>query len=144
MPGQDAFGTQFKRDTTGSGSFSTIANVSDLSGPEREREAIEVTSHDSPDQYREFVKGLKDGGEVSVTINFDPTNTTHQSLDADFEERDLRDYQIVILPGTADEWTWEFTALITSISESYPVDDRMEREVTVKISGKPNLTATGA
>lgn len=144
MPGQDAFGTQFKRDTTGGGSFSTIANVSDLSGPEREREAIEVTSHDSPDQYREFVKGLKDGGEVSVTINFDPTNTTHQSLDADFEERDLRDYQIVILPGTADEWTWEFTALITSISESYPVDDRMEREVTVKISGKPNLTATGA
>lgn len=143
MPGRDAFGVQFKRDSTGSGSFSTIANVSNLEGPGREREAIEVTSHDSPDQYREFVKGLKDGGEVSITINYDPTDTGHEALDDDFEEKELRDYQVVILPGTSDEHTWEFSALITEISDSFPVDDRMEREVTVKISGKPVLTATG-
>ncbi|MCM1974007.1 phage tail tube protein [Streptomyces sp. G1] len=144
MAGKDAFGTQLKRDSTGSGSFVTVANVSDLSGPSRQRDAIEVTAHDSPDQYREFVKGLKDGGEVSVTINYDPGETTHAALDADFEENDLRDYQLVILPGAADEHTWDFSALITDISDAFPVDDRMEREVTFKISGKPVLTATGS
>jgi predicted secreted protein len=142
MAGIDAFGTQFKRDSTGGGSFTTIANVSDLSGPSRSREAIEVTAHDSPDQYREFVKGLKDGGEVTVTINYDPGASTHQALDDDFEEDTLRAYQLVVLPGEADEHTWEFSGLITAIGDEFPIDDRMEREVTFKISGKPTLTAT--
>lgn len=143
MAGQDAFGTQFKRDTTGGGSFGLVANVSDLGGPERSREAIEVTAHDSPYQYREFVKGLKDGGEVTLTLNYSPAETTHRALDGDFEEKDLRRYQLVLLPGDVNEHTWEFTALITDIGDAFPVDDRMEREVTVKISGRPTLTATG-
>lgn len=142
MAGQDAFGTQLKRDSTGSGSYSTIANVSDLSGPSRQRDAIEVTAHDSPDQYREFVKGLKDGGEVTATVNYDPGQSTHGDLDSDFEEKDLRSYQIVILPGDANEHTWTFDALITDLGDSFPVDDRMERDVTFKISGKPTLAAT--
>lgn len=143
MAGIDAFGTQLKRDTTGGGSYTVIANVSDLSGPSRSREAIEVTAHDSPDQYREFVKGLKDGGEVTATINYDPASAQIAALDADFEEDDLRNYQVVILPDTANEYTWQFAALITDLGDSFPVDDRMEREVTFKISGMPTLTATG-
>ncbi|WP_340382330.1 phage tail tube protein [Streptomyces sp. SS7] len=144
MAGLDAFGTQFKRDSTGSGSFLTIANVEDISGPSRSREAIEVTAHDSPDKYREFTKGLKDGGEVEITINYDPSATSHQALDDDFEEDGLRDYQVVVLPGTTNEWTWQFTGLITDVGDEFPHDDKMERKVTFKISGKPTLTATGA
>ncbi|MFJ2002182.1 phage tail tube protein [Streptomyces chartreusis] len=143
MAGKDAFGTQLKRDSNGAGAFVTIANISDLNGPGRQRDAIEMTAHDSPNQYREFAKGLKDGGEVTVTINYDPAESSHADLDADFEEDDLRDYQVVILPGTADEHTWDFAALITDIGDAFPVDDRMERDVTFKISGKPVLTPTG-
>ncbi|MCZ4605377.1 phage tail tube protein, partial [Streptomyces sp. Lzd4kr] len=134
MAGKDAFGTQLKRDSNGAGTFVTVANISDLNGPGRQRDAIEMTAHDSPNQYREFGKGLKDGGEVTATINYDPTETSHAALDADFEEDDLRDYQIVLLPGTADEHTWDFSALITDIGDAFPVDDRMERDVTFKIS----------
>lgn len=142
MAGQDAWGTQFKRETNTPGTFQVIGSVTDISGPSREREAIEVTAHDSPDQYREFVKGLKDGGEVTITINYDPGVATHEALDDDFEEDDLRAYQVLIFPGTADEYTWDFDGLITSIGDEFPHDDKMEREVTVKISGKPVLTHT--
>ncbi|MEU4386573.1 phage tail tube protein [Promicromonospora sp. NPDC023805] len=142
MAGIDAFGTQFKRDSTGGGVYVAIANVSDLSGPSRSRDAIEVTAHDSPNQYREFVKGLKDGGEVTLTLNYDPANNTHKALDADFEEDALRGYQIVVLPGESDEHTWTINGLITNLSDAFPIDDRMEREVTLKISGKPTLAAT--
>jgi predicted secreted protein len=142
MAGIDAFGTTLKRDSTGSGSYVAIANVSDLSGPSRTREAIEVTAHDSPNQYREFVKGLKDGGEVTATINYDPASAQIAALDADFEEDDLRNYQIVMLPGEADEHTWTFSAMITDLGDSFPIDDKMERDVTFKISGKPTLVAT--
>ncbi|MFD9445513.1 phage tail tube protein [Streptomyces sp. NPDC060006] len=143
MAGIDAFGTQFLRDSNGAGTFVAIANVSDISGPERSREAIEVTAHDSPDKYREFIKGLKDGGEVTLTLNYDPGSATHSALDADFEEDALRDYQVVLLPGDSDEHTWDFAGLITGLGDAFPIDDKMEREATFKISGKPVLTATG-
>jgi predicted secreted protein len=143
MAGEDATGTLLKRDSTGSGSFVTIASVEDLSGPSRTRNMIDVSAHDSPNKYREFVKGMKDGGEVTATINYRPGETTHQALDADFEEDELRDYQLVMLPGDDDEHTWEFTAGISDISDEFPLDDKMAREVTFKISGKPTLTATG-
>jgi predicted secreted protein len=144
MAGIDAFGTQFLRDSTGSGSFTAVANVTDISGPSRSRESIEVTAHDSPDKYREFIKGLKDGGEVELTLNYDPANATHTALDADFEEDALRDYQVVLLPGEADEHTWDFSGLLTDLGEEYPTEGQMERTATFKISGKPVLTATGA
>jgi predicted secreted protein len=143
MAGEDATGTQLKRDSNGAGVFVTIASVEDLSGPSRSRNMIDVSAHDSPDNYREFVKGMKDGGEVTATINYQPGETTHQALDADFEEDELRDYQLVLLPGDSDEHTWEFTAGISDISDEFPLDDKMAREVTFKISGKPTLTPTG-
>jgi predicted secreted protein len=141
MAGQDAWGTQFARNTTGS-TYVVVANCTDISGPSREREAIEVTAHDSPDQYREFVKGLKDGGEVELTLNYDPNEATVSVLDDDFEEDDLRAYQLIVFPDTADEWTWDLNALITSLGDEFPHDDKMERKVTLKISGKPVLTHT--
>lgn len=140
MAGIDAFGTQLKRQTATPTTYEAIANVGDIEGPGRSRESIEVTAHDSPDRYREFVKGLKDAGEVTATINFDPGDTTHQVLDDDFEEDGLRRYQIVALPGDPDELTVEFAAMITDLSDSYPVEDKMERSVTFKISGKPSFT----
>ncbi|GAA2790093.1 phage tail tube protein [Streptomyces showdoensis] len=143
MAGTDAFGTQFLRDTTGAGAYGVIANVADISGPSRSREAIEVTAHDSPNDYREFIKGLKDGGEVELTINYDPGESTHAALDGDFEEKDLRNYQVIILPGHPDEHTWTFAAMITDLGDAYPIDDKMERSVTFKISGMPTLTPTG-
>lgn len=144
MAGIDALGTQFLRETAVPATFQVIANVTDISGPSRSREAIEVTAHDSPNKYREFIKGLKDGGEVEITINYDPSATTHTALDTDFEEDDLRNYQVILLPGTADEHTWDFSALITDLGDAYPTDNKMERTGTFKISGKPALTATGA
>ena len=144
MAGRDAFGTQFKRDTTGAGAFATIASVSDISGPERSREEIEVTAHDSPDQYKEYVKGLKEAGEVTITLNYDPGQSTHKDLDADFEETAPRDYQLVVLPGDVDQLTVQFSGIITGLSEAYPVDDKMEMEVTIRITGKAERTYAGA
>lgn len=142
MAGKDAWGTQFKRDTTGGGVYGLVANITDISGPSREREAIEVTAHDSPNAYREFVKGLKDGGEVELTINYNPGLASSVALEADFEELDLRNYQIVIFPGQSPEFTWTFAGLITALGDEFPHDDKMERTVTIKISGKPLLAQT--
>lgn len=145
MAGKDGFGTQFQRGNgaTPTEVFTTIANVTNIGGPERTRETIDMTAHDSPDGYMEFVGGLKDGGTVSLDINYDPTESTHD-LDDDFEDVDPRNYQIVILPGTPDEHTWAFAGILTQLSDEFPYDDKMGRTMEVKISGKPTLTPTGS
>ncbi|ROO51465.1 putative secreted protein [Micromonospora sp. Llam0] len=145
MSGVDAFGTQFKRGdgATPTEAFAAIANVTSISGPARSRETIDVTAHDSPGGWMQFVGSLKDGGEVSLEINYDPTETTHD-LDDDFDDVDPRNYQIVILPDTADEHTWDFAAILTELGDEFPYDDKMGRSLTVKISGKPTLTPTGS
>lgn len=43
-----------------------VANLTSLGEVGAEREEIEITNFDSPDDYREYVAGLKDAGELSV------------------------------------------------------------------------------
>lgn len=145
MSGVDGFGTQFKRATTLSPgtTYETIANVTSISGPDRKRETIDVTAHDSPGQYMEFIGGLKDGGEVSMDINYDPSNATHD-LDDDFDDTSPRNYRIVLLPGTDDEHTWQLKGIMTELSDEMPYDDKLARTLTIKVTGKPILTQTGS
>ncbi len=145
MSGRDAFGTLFQRatgDAPGT-TYETIANVTNIGGPERTRETIDVTAHDSPGQWMEFVGGLKNGGEISLDINYDPSETTHD-LDDDFDDTVPRNYRIVILPDTADEHTWQISGILTNLGDEFPYDDRMQRSMTVKVTGKPTLTQTGS
>lgn len=145
MSGRDGFGTLFKRATNLSPgtTFEVIANVTNIGGPARTRETIDVTAHDSPGQWMEFIGGLKDGGEISLDINYDPAELTHD-LDDDFDDDVARNYQVVILPGTEDEHTWALKGVMTELSDEFPYDDKMSRTMTIKVTGKPLLTATGS
>lgn len=144
MAGRDAFGSVFKRGDGGSPTevFSELANVRSIGGPNRTRATIDVTAHDSADQYMEYLGGLKDGGQVTLDLNYDPTETSHEQLDDDFEDVDPRNYQILILPDTVDEHTWTVSAIITALGDSFPHDDRASRSVTLKITGRPELVHT--
>lgn len=145
MSGRDGFGTRFQRATTLSPgtTFETIASVTNISGPGRKRETIDVTAHDSPSQWMEFIGGLKDGGEVSLDINYDPSEATHD-LDDDFDDTAARNYKVVILPGTDDEYTWSIKGVMTELSDEFPYDDKIARTMTIKVTGKPTLAATGS
>lgn len=145
MSGRDGFGTQFRRATTLTPGtvFETIANVTNIGGPDRSRETIDVTAHDSPGGWMEFIGGLKDGGEISLDINYDPAELTHD-LDDDFDDDLARNYKVVILPGTDDEYTWSLKGIMTNLSDEFPYDDKMARTMTIKVTGKPTLLPTGS
>lgn len=145
MAGQDGFGTQFKvgDGATPTEAFTTVANVTSISGPSKSRETIDVTAHDSPDQYAEFIGSVKDGGEISADLNYDPTEDTHAVLETLFESKYPTNFQIVLLPGTELEHTWSIKGIITGLEPEYPYDDKMASSVTVKVTGKPTLSATG-
>jgi len=119
--------------------FTPIANVTTIKGPELSRETVDVTSHDSEDAWMEFVGGLKDSGEVSVEVNYDPAK--HDIFVDDFADDTPRNYQLIFPTNPAVTWT--FKALLTGFSSEAPYDDKLSAELTLKVSGKPTIAPAG-
>lgn len=144
MPGVDGFGTELRRGdgATPSETFTAIANVTTISGPGMSRETLDVTAHNSPDKWMEFLGGLKDGGEVSADLNYDPGEGTHNTLQDDFDDAAPRNYQIVF---PDDEQTcWQIALILTGLEPDAPYDDKLSCSTTWKVSGKPTLTTLGS
>jgi len=139
MPGLDAFGVILEREETiDAEDFVAIANIESLSGPGVEREQIDVTSHDSPEQWEEFVFGIKRTGEVSCDVNYDPSE--HDGiLQGDFATSEPRNYRI-IWPDPA-ETIWAFKAGLTGFEPDAPHDDKLSASLTFKLSGIPDFVA---
>lgn len=137
MSGIDAFGTTLSR---GDGiepteAFTPIANVTNITPPSLSRDTSDVTAHDSADGWREFIGLLKDGGEVSIDVNYDPSK--HDTLVDDFDDVDTRSYKITFPDATE----WAFEAIMTGFEPDAPHDDKLTASVTFKVSGKPTITA---
>ncbi|MGW3936439.1 phage tail tube protein [Streptomyces phaeochromogenes] len=135
MSGENAFGTQLKRgDGEVSEVFTAIADVTNIGGPGLSRETLDVTSHGSPNGWMQFLGGLKDPGEVSADINYQPS--VHDVFVDDFEDSEPRNYQLVFPDGT----TWAFPAILTGFEPEAPYDDKLSASLTFKVSGKPTLS----
>ncbi|WP_442803374.1 phage tail tube protein [Streptomyces pseudogriseolus] len=140
MAGMDGFGVQLQRgDGAATEVFTTIADVTSLNPPNISRETLDVTSHDSPNGWMQFLGSLKDPGEVSADVNYQPDK--HDLLVSDFEDATPRNYRIVF--PDADSTTWEFPAILTAFEPETPYDDKATASLTWKVSGKPTIT-TGA
>lgn len=137
MAGIDGYGVVLSRGN-GAGPpevFTAVGNVQNLGGPELSRETYDVTAHDSPDKWREFIGGLKDGGEVSVEVHYDPDK--HDTYITDFSDVNARSWRIV-WPQALGQW--DFKAILTGFNPSAPVDDKLAAELTLKVTGKPTIT----
>jgi predicted secreted protein len=136
MAGINAFGTKLQRgDGAATEVFETVADVTALTPPGISRETLDVTSHDSTDGWMEFVGGLKDPGEISADVNYQPSE--HDAMVGDFEDVLPRNYKIVFPDGT----TWAFGALLTGFEPDAPYDDKLAATLTWKVTGKPVITA---
>lgn len=111
--------------------FDTIAEVLDIDGPNQAREQIEVTSHSSAG-WREFIAGLRDGGEVSFPINSVPTDQTQIDLRALIDSGAAANFKIVYPNGYRDT----FAGVVTDWGTKSPVDGAVTEEIKIKISGE--------
>ncbi|MGE5553295.1 MAG: phage tail tube protein [Betaproteobacteria bacterium] len=137
-----AFGTLLKigDGATPTENFTTIAEVTNISGPGFALETAEATSHSSPGGWREYIATLLDAGEVTFDINFLPTDPTHgysTGLLRDMVNRTKRNFKLVF--PDASNTTWTFAAFVTGFEPSEPIDDKLSASVTLKITGQPIL-----
>jgi len=134
MSGMWAYGTQFKRGSGGSPeTFATVANVRSVNGLDLSRNTDDVTTHDSPGGWMEFIGTLKDAGEVSLELHYKPTS--HDQFMADLSDETPRNYQLVV--PSSPSVTWSFAAIMTGFSQGFPVDGKATGTFTYKVTGVP-------
>ncbi len=79
--GELGYGTKFQ---TGNGSspetFTDLAFVTSITAPNLSRDSIDVSHMQSPDEWREFIAGMKDAGEVSLELNFKAGGTAFLAM----------------------------------------------------------------
>ena len=117
----------------------SIGEVESLSMPALARDAVEVTHMSSPEKWREFIAGLKDGGEVTAEIHFVPGSVGALLLMAQFDTDDPSVCEIG-LPMFSPAYEWNFNAILTGLPPEASVDGKQTASVTFKVTGKPTLT----
>lgn len=132
MAQQAAFGTTIAIDN--GGSYSTIAYVRDVGGPNISLDTIEVTTHSSTGGWREFIPGLLDGGEVTLDLFIDLSQATQGNstgLLSELTGRTVEGFRIT----WPDASTATFNAIVTSWEPGAVVDSALSGNVTLKITG---------
>lgn len=122
--------------------FTTVAEVLDITGPGIEREEIDTTSHDVSDGFRTFIAGLADGGEVSFDIQYTPGAATHAETTRGITALALNGLVVnwrITLPVTPVKH-WAFAGFVSGFEAGYPVGDKMNGSVTIKVTNKPSIT----
>jgi len=114
-----------------------IGEVVDLSPPNKSKDAVEGTHMESEDAYREFLSGLKDGGEISVTYNRIGDDAGQEAVQDGFEY-DGAVYVFMDLPFAVPV-RFAMKVVVTGLEEEVPLDDKMQGSFTGKVSGKPSL-----
>ncbi len=120
-------------------SYGTIAQVRDVAGPALKQETVEVTHRDG-NKWRERVGGLKDGGEVTFDVIYDPDLASHAAGSAPgfvymLQNGTIGDFQLVLPDAT--NTTCTFFALVTSVEPKAPMGDALTADVTLQITGAP-------
>lgn len=128
--------TKFYRSNDGS-SYTQVAGLLDVDPGEESRGSSDVTPIDGTSGYMDFEPvGLRDAGEVSLTLKWNPSDSGQAALRSDFDADTNFYYQIEYPEGT----TVELTGHITGWGQAVPKDGQITRTVKFKISGKPSIT----
>ena len=134
-------GTQFLRETAVTGVFAAIAQVASITPPQLTRDTVDVEELAPADDFKKKLVGLIDGGEFSVTLNFDPEEQGHKDLEDDFTNGAPYNYRIQF-PFDETVYSnggyYDITGIVTGFApQEVTASDVMQAEVTIAVTAKP-------
>lgn len=113
-----------------------VANLTSIGEIGVESEEIDATDLDSPDNYKEFIAGSKDAGEVSLAGNIKDESNVEKML-ALAESQSMESWTVTYPSGA----TWAFTGFVKSFKDGEKTPDGLATfSATIRISGKPVYT----
>jgi hypothetical protein len=130
-----AKGTQLEA-YTGS-SWVAVAQVYELAGPSERKDVREITGpHHVAAGYRVYRETLRDGGDVTLGLHWDPSDSSHDAstgLQAKLAGTGPHSWRITFPDATVVT----FTASIVFHEPSAPADGKLTLFATLKVSGTP-------
>ena len=117
--------------------FDAIGELTSCQSPNESRERTDVTNFDSA--AREFIAGLKDGGEAQFDMNFVPGNAGQASVRAAFDSGQLRNFRIVFTDAATTTLDFKVLVLEKPVA-SGSVNEALTSSMTVKVSGDVTWT----
>lgn len=115
-----------------------LAQLRNISGPGVSGNDVDTTTLDSSSNYRTFVGGLLDPGEVTFQMIYDSTSITHARLAYYMRTRLTKTY--TIYHGSSAGDTDAFVAFVKGMAREIPLDDVITCDVTMKVTGIPGYT----
>jgi len=124
-----------------------LAGITDFDGPGLETTEIDITTHDTEGGYMAYAPGLKEPGEYSFDVVFDPSADSHDrqnpySFPALFDTQETRWWTATMSndPNTTDEernnQQFTFKGYVKSFENQITLNDVIKASVTIKISAK--------
>lgn len=120
-------------DGAGGESFTTIAEVRDITGPGLATAVEDVTNHDSS-HWREFIPTIKEGGEITFDLNYYSAATQDQ-LRTDWGARTKRNFQLVFPLSPSGTETHSFAAYVVGMEYAAPVEGVLAASITLQVTG---------
>ncbi len=101
--------------------YTEVPEVVEIGGLGFNAEEQEVT-HFGSGGDKEFIAGLREGTDFSITVNYDPTAAVHVQLFTEAQQGDTIGFQIVFNDGTTNDTLTFDVALQTSEIQYSPSD----------------------
>jgi hypothetical protein len=140
---QPAFGTLLQLGALNASpeTYTSIANIGDLTGPDISIEDTDVTSHTQGFPWHVLVPCLVNPGQVTCPVYFIPYNIVGDAgsgspgglIDTAIA-RQMRNWKIQF--PDADESAWYFTAFVSKMAMKAPVKGVLVADMTFKLSGE--------
>lgn len=113
-----------------------VGNLTSIGEIGIESEEIDVTTLDSPDNFKEYIAGVMDAGEVALAGYIKDENSM-SSMYSLATSRDVKSWKVEFPDGA----TWTFSGFVKSFKEGESsVDGVRNYTGSLRISGKPTYT----
>lgn len=133
------FGTLFKiRTSTGPDVYTTMGEQTKVTPYGLKVDSIDATHEQSPGQYKEFIAGLFDAGDISLEIHYVPGGATESTLLGM-----LGTTQVCRTTFPSGAFV-QYSAFITDFSPDSPLDGKMVAALKLKITGSIAPSAAAA
>mgnify|MGYP001089698958 FL=1 len=118
-----------------------VAHLTKIGSPSVKWDTTESTALDTEGDFKEFLTTFAEGGEVSVTGNFDISDEGQKAMiEAMAAGTDNLESTIVFPKKIGAEWA--FKASVNSFATSAETAGIVTFDATLKVSGKPELKAS--
>ncbi|MGP3725930.1 hypothetical protein [Cereibacter sphaeroides] len=131
-----AYGAKVERSTDGTTGWTVIPEAKGIAVPVVEQDYQDVTSLDSEGGYRDYIKGLKDIGQITIPMGY--TSAGYAAMIADQEAPNPIHYRVTMKPAP-DQSTGDVFEF-----RGFPVPQIEAGDLGAPVGINLNIRGTGA